>query len=86
MLCMIRLLSPGVYIEEIGTQPLPIQSADTATAAFLGETKFGPDAPTQITSWHQFQSVFGGFFGLEKFFLFVRLKHLKNSQKHILHK
>lgn len=64
---MSRLFRPGVYIEEISASPLPIPPSDTSTAAFLGETKFGPDTPTPVTSWQQFQTVFGGFFGNEKF-------------------
>ena len=62
---------PGIYIEEISTQPKPIEGVSTSTAAFLGETQIGPDIPTLITSWLQFQSVFGGYFGVDKYLPFA---------------
>ncbi len=58
---------PGVYVEEIRSQPQPIEGVSTSTAAFLGETQIGPDTPTLVTGWVQFQSVFGGYFGPEKY-------------------
>ncbi len=58
---------PSVYIEEVSVGPKPIQGVSTSTAAFLGETAKGPDTPTLITSWLQFQRVFGGYFGEDKF-------------------
>ena len=54
---------PRVYTEEVKTGPQPIEGAATSTAAFLGETQTGPSGPTLITSWSQYQTVFGGFFG-----------------------
>ncbi len=62
---------PGVYIEEISIQPKSIEGVSTSTAAFLGETQIGPDAPTLITGWLQFQSVFGGYFGVDEFLPFA---------------
>jgi uncharacterized protein len=54
-------LSPGVYIEEVGTGPVPIQGVATSTAGFVGQTERGPDhtplghelagLPTVVTSW-----------------------------------
>ncbi len=58
---------PGVFIEEIGSQPKPIEGVGTSTAAFLGETQTGPNSPTLITSWLKFQTVFGGYFGADKY-------------------
>ncbi len=58
---------PGVYIEEISTQLKSIVGVNTDTTAFLGETQSGPESPTLVTSWLQFQSVFGGNFGETKF-------------------
>ncbi len=58
---------PAIYIEEISTQPKPIEGVGTSTAAFLGETQMGPSAPTLVTSWLQYQSLFGGFFGADKY-------------------
>ncbi|MGD6934415.1 MAG: phage tail sheath family protein [Candidatus Bathyarchaeia archaeon] len=53
---------PGVYVEEVSF-PLSIQGVSTSTAAFIGETQKGPSTPTLITSWQQFQTVFGSYFG-----------------------
>jgi uncharacterized protein len=58
---------PGVYIEEIRINPQPIEGVSTSTAAFIGETQIGPTTPTVVTSWSQFKSVFGGYFGSDKF-------------------
>lgn len=58
---------PGVYIEEISVGTRPIQGVSTSTVAFVGETQKGPTAPTRITSWLQFQKVFGGYFGSDKY-------------------
>jgi phage tail sheath protein FI len=66
---MVRLSirKPGVYVEEVRVGPKPIEGVSTSTAAFFGETQSGPDAPTLVTSWVQFQQVFGGYFGADKF-------------------
>ena len=58
---------PGIYVEEISVQPQPIQGVSTSTVAFLGEPQIGPTTPTLITSWSEFQRVFGGYFGEGKF-------------------
>lgn len=58
---------PGVYVEELRVGPKPIEGVSTSTVAFFGETQSGPDAPTLITSWVQFQSLFGGYFGVDKY-------------------
>lgn len=44
-----------------------IQGVSTSTPVFLGETQKGPETPTLITSWLQFQTVFGGYFCEDKF-------------------
>lgn len=59
--------TPGVYIEEIKTGPKPIEGVSTSTAGFLGEAEKGPSTPTLISSWVEYQQVFGGFFGVNKF-------------------
>jgi phage tail sheath protein FI len=52
---------PGIYIQEF-TPGAPIQGVGTSTAAFIGTAASGPaNQPTFLTSWDQFQSVFGGF-------------------------
>lgn len=52
---------PGVYITEALT-PLSDAATDPseASAAFVGKTRGGPIGPTLVTSWTQFQALFGG--------------------------
>ena len=58
---MPEYLSPGVYVEEISTGPVPIEGVSTSTAAMLGATERGPEYPKLITSWLQFQRWYGGY-------------------------
>jgi phage tail sheath protein FI len=52
---------PGIYIQEFAPQP-PIQGVSTSIGCFIGTATMGPiNTPTMITSWEQFQTVFGGF-------------------------
>jgi phage tail sheath protein FI len=52
---------PGIYTEEF-TPGAPIQPVQTSVGAFIGTAAMGPvNTPTLITSWDQFQSLFGGF-------------------------
>jgi phage tail sheath protein FI len=52
---------PGIYTEEF-TPGAPIQGVPTSVGAFIGTAAMGPvNTPTLITSWDQFQSIFGGF-------------------------
>src|SRR4051812_16075448 len=64
---MPEYLSPGVYIEEIERGPKPIEGVATSTAAFLGETQRGPQAPTLITSYSEYLRLFGDIFGPDKY-------------------
>ncbi len=58
---MPEYLSPGVYVEEISTGPVPIEGVSTSTAAMLGATERGPEYPKLMTSWLQFQRWYGGY-------------------------
>jgi uncharacterized protein len=62
---------PGVFIQNIRIGPQSIEGVSTSTAGFVGETQMGPSAPILITSWQQFQDVFGGYFGADKFLPFA---------------
>ena len=64
---MPEYLSPGVYVEEIEIGSKPIEGVSTSTAGFLGEAERGPTTPRLVTSWLQFQRVFGSFFGANKY-------------------
>jgi hypothetical protein len=59
---MPEYLSPGVYVEEVDSGSRPIEGVGTAVAAFVGLAEAGPfNAPTLVSNWLQFTSVFGGF-------------------------
>jgi phage tail sheath protein FI len=58
---MPEYLAPGVYVEEIEIGPKPIEGVSTSTAGFLGPTARGPIIPTLITSFEEYQRIFGGF-------------------------
>src|SRR5262245_29344662 len=72
---MPEYLSPGVYVEEIEIGAKPIEGVSTSTAGFLGETERGPTRPTLVTSFEQFNRLYGGYidasflaFAVEGFF------------------
>ena len=55
----VQVSYPGVYIDEF-TPAAPIQGVGTSNAAFLGPAAMGPlNTPVKITSWDQFQAMFG---------------------------
>lgn len=64
--------APGVYIEELPSGSMPIEGVGTAVAAFVGFTErydvdegdpTDPDGvkPQLVTSWPQYERVYGGF-------------------------
>src|SRR3954465_14950818 len=62
--------APGVYIEEVQWAQKVLRAAPTAVAAFVGFTERGPSddpndpygmAPRLVTSWTQFENLYGGF-------------------------
>lgn len=58
---MPEYLAPGVYVEEIEIGPKPIEGVSTSTAGFLGLTERGPITPRLVTSFGEFERVFGGY-------------------------
>jgi phage tail sheath protein FI len=63
-------LSPGVYVEEVPSSSASLSAGATAIAAFVGFTEKAPkDDPTDpeglkprlVTSWSQYESLYGGF-------------------------
>src|SRR6266487_2830950 len=58
---MPEYLSPGVYVEEIRTGPVPIEGVGTSTVGFVGQTVRGPTTPRLVTSWLDYQRWFGDF-------------------------
>jgi uncharacterized protein len=56
------LTYPGVYVQEIPGGVRPVEIASTSTAAFVGAAEMGPETPTRVTSWTEFQRYFGTFY------------------------
>ena len=63
-------LTPGVYIEEVPSGSASLSMGATAIAAFVGYTEKAPTddpsdpdglKPRLVTSWQQFESMYGGF-------------------------
>ncbi len=62
--------APGVYVEEVPSSTKSLSAAATAIAAFVGFTGRAPDddptdpegvKPRLVTSWTQFEQLYGGF-------------------------
>jgi uncharacterized protein len=58
---MPEYLSPGVYVEELQTGPRPIEGVGTSTTGMVGPTERGPEAPTLVGSWLEYQRWYGGY-------------------------
>lgn len=52
---------------KLNLRPSPIEGAGTSIAGFLGETQTGPTTPTLVTSWLDYQKLFGGYFAEGKY-------------------
>src|SRR5689334_17448723 len=62
--------APGVYVEEVPSSQKVLSAAPTAVAAFVGFTAKAPTddpndpqglAPRLVTSWSQFEALYGSF-------------------------
>jgi phage tail sheath protein FI len=64
---MPEYLAPGVYVEEVSFRSKSIEGVSTSTTGFVGPTRFGPTdgEPELITSFNQFERIFGGLDPLE---------------------
>lgn len=51
--------TPGVYINEIDAFPPSVAQVATAIPAFVGYTEKGPAVPTRISSFMEFEQIFG---------------------------
>jgi len=58
---MPEYLAPGVYVEEVSSGAKPIEGVSTSTAGFVGLAERGPESPQFITSWTEFQRIYGGY-------------------------
>src|SRR4051812_1231103 len=63
-------LTPGVYVEEVSSSSGTLTAGATAIAAFVGFTEKAPTddpsdpqglKPRLVTSWTQYEALFGGF-------------------------
>lgn len=56
-------LSPGVYVEELDNSPRSVEGVGTSAAGFVGLAEKGPvgGAPILVTSFANYQKIFGGF-------------------------
>src|SRR6188474_3372957 len=66
---MPEYLAPGVYVEEVSFRSKSIEGVPTSTTGFAGMTRYGPvrytggpttTEPRLITSYTEFESVYGG--------------------------
>jgi uncharacterized protein len=53
--------SPDIHIEDGPLGPPPIDGVNTSTAGMAGIAERGPAEPQLITSWREYQNLFGGF-------------------------
>jgi phage tail sheath protein FI len=78
---MPEYLAPGVYVEEIEMGSKPIEGVSTSVAGFLGETERGPIKPKLVTSWLQYQRIFGSYFDEDKYMPFAVQGFFENGGK-----
>jgi len=64
---MPEYLAPGVHVEETSFRAKSIEGVSTSTTAFVGPTRKGPTtgAPVLITSFGDFERIYGGFGNLQ---------------------
>jgi phage tail sheath protein FI len=58
---MPEYLTPGVFIEEPDVGPKTIEGVSTSTAGFIGKAERGPVNPKLVTSFEEFQRIFGSY-------------------------
>src|SRR5713101_1268301 len=60
---MAQYFAPGVYVEEVSFRAPSIEGVSTSTAAFAGVTLTGPvnQTPELLTSFGDFQNIYGGY-------------------------
>ena len=78
---MPEYLSPGVYVEETKIGAKSIEGLGTSTAGFLGIAEKGPivGPPVLITSFAEYQRIFGGYLPKNSFGSFRFLPHAVNN-------
>jgi uncharacterized protein len=74
-------IKPGVFVQNIRMQPQSIEGVNTSNAVFLGETQTGPSTPTLVTSFIEYQRLFGGYFGEGKYMPYAVEGFFENGGK-----
>ena len=66
---MAEYLSPGVYLEEFDSGPVPMAGVGTSTVGFVGVAEKGPviGSPVLVTSPSDFTKKFGGYLSASEF-------------------
>jgi len=73
---MPEYLAPGVYTEEAQTGNKPIEGVSTTTTGLVGVTERGPiDVPQLVTSFGEYQRLFGGFLPEDEFTDALGVRH-----------
>ena len=80
---MPEYLRPGVFIEEIERGPRPIEGVPTSTSAFIGETERGPIRPRLVTSYNEYNRLFGGIFGRSYYMPYAANGFFENGGKRL---
>jgi len=64
---MPEYLAPGVYIEEVSYRAKSIEGVSTSVCGYVGPTRYGPvgGEPELLTSFADFDRIYGGLDGLE---------------------
>ncbi|MDR2074586.1 MAG: phage tail sheath subtilisin-like domain-containing protein [Oscillospiraceae bacterium] len=77
---MAEYLSPGVYVEEFDSGPVPMAGVGTSVAGFIGVAEKGPvkGVPVLITSVAEFTRRFGGYLQTNEFGSYRFLAHAVN--------
>lgn len=78
---MPEYFAPGVYVEEIELGGKPVEGVSTSTVGFLGQAERGPTTPTFITSWLDYQRVYGGIIGENQYLPFAVKGFFDNGGK-----
>src|SRR3954464_12145885 len=61
---MPEYLAPGVYVEEIDVGTKPIEGVATSNLGIIGPTERGPTEVRLVTSWLEFERLYGTTGGL----------------------
>ena len=56
---MPEYLAPGVFVEEVSYRAKSIDGVETSTAAFIGRARTGPPEPARVTSFFEYERLFG---------------------------